>query len=407
MPLHYSYTDCLEDLRNKKYRRGINYSLDALKICSDAIENPHLKLPPVIHIAGTNGKGSTAQLLSTIFQESGYSVGLFTSPHLFSYRERIQLNSDPISEDAFASQYTFLKKEGALFDSLTEFESLTVLSFLHYQKEAPDICIYETGLGGLLDTTNLVNPAVSILTNIDLDHTEILGSTLKKITKDKCGIIKENIPVFTTATQHEEVLEIIKSEAKKKKSPLSIIKAKEALPKPSHLVGEHQKSNLGLAVETAHFFADNGFPAVKEEKIKTAIEKTRLWGRFDRYQYSQKDQSITQELILDGAHNPSSINALVKTIQEHYPQDNISIIMGFKKDKAATEMISSLSKISSDLYYYAFDDSLCLPYEQLPQTIDIKPFSITESWPQSKVIVVTGSLYMLPQFYELLKEKNH
>ena len=213
-------------LKEKVARRGINYSLDALRDALSACGNPQNGMPPVVHIAGTNGKGSTANFCSQLFAQQGLNVGLFTSPHLIRYTERIQRNHTPISDATFC-QYFNRANECDTQNHLSEFEILTLMAALYFHDEWTaqniDICVIEVGLGGTLDTTNLFNTTASVITHIDMDHAEILGGTIAKIATDKAGIIRPNTPVFTTSAQHPDAISAIKSTAQTRHAPLHII----------------------------------------------------------------------------------------------------------------------------------------------------------------------------------------
>ncbi|MDA1354292.1 MAG: Mur ligase family protein, partial [bacterium] len=213
-------------LQQKVARRGINYSLDALRDALEKCENPHHNMPPVIHIAGTNGKGSTANFCAQLLEQNGLNVGLFTSPHLVSYTERIQRNHTPVSEAEFCA-YFEQANHADTQDHLSEFEMVTLMAALYFadqfERKAIDVCVIEVGLGGRLDTTNLFNTTLSIITHVDMDHADILGDTISKIATDKAGIIRPNTPVFTTSAQHPDALNAIQTEARLKKAPLTIV----------------------------------------------------------------------------------------------------------------------------------------------------------------------------------------
>ena len=302
------------------------FSLDQIRILSAALGNPHQQFPSVL-IAGTNGKGSTASTLASIAQASNLKTGLYTSPHLSRVNERIKLNQSDIPDPTFARLYfkvhdtaQQLVLDGHLPTLPSYFELLTALAFLYFAEQEVDLAILEVGMGGRLDATNLVDPILSVITDISLDHQEWLGSTIAEITREKAGILRQNGP-FVTLPQHPEANQAIGEIA----VPLNVnaISATEYMPASfaapqaaypievlghpilvdSPLKGPHQHRNLALAIAAAVELSSR-FPTITPDSIATGIRTTKWPGRLERIQLGP------QEWILDVAHNPAGAWAL-------------------------------------------------------------------------------------------------
>ncbi|RAP34348.1 hypothetical protein DID77_01290 [Candidatus Marinamargulisbacteria bacterium SCGC AG-439-L15] len=387
-----SYQNCIDTLSQKVYRRGINYSLDALKSASKDLNSPEKHLSPVVHVAGTNGKGSTIAFLRQILQNSGYTVGSFTSPHLYSYQERIAINNVSISEDEFSRYFTMIKKGSPLYDSLSEFEVLTLMSFLYFKDKKPDIILYETGLGGRLDTTNLVHPNLCIITQIDKDHENILGNTLEKIASDKAGIIKNKVPVISISSQKKEVIDIFKFYCDSNNAPLTITRPLETLPKDMFLKGSFQKTNAALALKAAHILKKS-FPKITEKSCEQGLKQTTIKGRYNIHQLK------TQTIVIDGAHNPAAIKNLIASLKTDFPKQKPCFIVGFSKDKNSQEMMTLLQGYSNTIYYCEFDKHLAKPHSTIEKEFKqtLPTVTLTNALPYHPLLVFTGSLYFIAQ----------
>ena len=272
-------------------RLGIKVGLDHTEELLKAIGNPHLSLN-CIHIAGTNGKGTTCAIINRILIESGLTVGLYTSPHLVNFNERIQVNSQKISDhdiaQFMAENMVNIKKTNTTF-----FETTTAMAFDYFNKKSVDIAVIETGLGGRLDSTNVISPLVCGITSISLDHSDILGDTIEKISKEKAGIIKKNTPIYIFE-QNENIIEIIKKKSAKVNAPLTIIKSNDVETFTSNdlgslfkykgyniklpLIGGHQVQNCVLAIDIVEFVL-NG---INENILKVAISKLSWPGRMEK-----------------------------------------------------------------------------------------------------------------------------
>ncbi len=324
--------DYLESLRPK----GFHMELGPLQeVCS------LMKVPqdayPSIHVGGTNGKGSTAAFLVDILKHNGYKVGLFTSPHLIDLRERIQINRKMISEKEMTSIIDDIKKVLPDEKMLSYFEILALASFVHFKKQKVDIAVFETGLGGRLDATNVINPKVSILTPISYDHMNHLGKTLPDIAKEKCGIIKRGVPTVT-AFQVPEVMDVIKRACDDAGSPLCIATPDE-INEPLGLAGEHQRQNAACAVEAAHLLSSTG---IAIENMDDALAKTTWPGRLETV-------FTKPNVILDAAHNVAGAESLASYVRANIPKEKAVLILGVLADKDLPGIVRPLAPLFREI----------------------------------------------------------
>ena len=296
---------------------GIKEGLDRINRLIAKLNYPQ-NFYETIHVAGTNGKGSVSAMLAEILKVDGKKVGLFTSPHLESYCERISVNGENISEKDFAAQIELVKNCNV---ECTHFEALTAAAFDYFKRRAVDIAVIEVGLGGTLDSTNIITPKVAVITNVALDHENILGD-LENIARNKAGIIKPNVPTVTGATG--EPLKIIREVAQKNNSPLYEIK--NPVDVKINLRGEYQKFNAAVAIKAAQVLG------IAEEKILIGLEKVKWAGRFEKI----------GDVIIDGAHNPHGTKALRQSLDKDFPTGKRNFIFGVLADKNFDEMIKIL-----------------------------------------------------------------
>jgi len=308
--------DYLESLRARELR----LELAPIREACHFFENPQLSYH-TIHIAGTNGKGSTAAFLTSILMRSGYEVGLYTSPHLIDIRERIQIDSIPITKEEFAHHAGRIRDSLADERGLTYFEFLTLLAFLCFQEKKVDFAVVETGLGGRLDATNVIIPQVVVITPISLDHQRHLGRTLTEIATEKCGVIKRAIPTVV-ALQPTDVMEVVKRWCDEMGSPLCVASPEE-ITQPLGLAGEHQRQNAACAIEAAHLLSDAKFTI---EHIDEALLETRWDGRIETIKESPR-------VILDAAHNPAGAQALAAYIGSQFKREDTVLMLGVMADK--------------------------------------------------------------------------
>ena len=318
---------------------------------SSILGNPHDKFKS-IHVAGTNGKGSVSHMLSSILQEAGYKVGLYTSPHLKDFRERIKINGQMISKEDVVTFVSNNKNQFEQID-LSFFEFTVALSFKYFEKEKVDIAVIEVGLGGRLDSTNIINPELSIITNISLDHTNILGDTLEKIAIEKGGIIKKNTPVIIGRYQ-SEIEHIFNDISKKKETKISYSLNNNY---ELDLKGDYQKENCRTAVTSITEMQKKGWK-VSEKNIKdgllNTIENTKFEGR---WQVLNKQPLV----ICDTAHNEDGLKKVILQIDQTF-HHSLHIVFGIVDDKNLENILKLLPK---DAKYY-----FCKP--NIPRGLDEK-----------------------------------
>lgn len=333
-----NYTESVEYIHSL-LQFGIKPGLERISMLLSALGNPQEKIKTV-HVAGTNGKGSTSTHLANILSAAGHKTGLYTSPYVLSFCERIQIDGQMISENDLANSVTKVRTEIERLNEkgivITEFEAITAAAFLCFYEAGCDFAVIEVGLGGRFDATNiLISPEVCVITSISLDHTKILGDTLPQIAFEKCGIIKNGVPVVTSQNQKTEVMSVISETAKAKKCGLTVTEPKKAKIirdklgetvfeydrecYKMRLCGEHQIENAVNAVETARLLG------ISEEFIKEGIAKTRMLARME---------IIGKEplIIRDGGHNEGCAKALRDFILR-YNIKNIKMLTGLMADK--------------------------------------------------------------------------
>ena len=355
----YEHTD-YERMRLIRYNTT-TFNLNRMQRLLKALGNPQ-KDVPFVHIAGTKGKGSTVAMTAAMLQACGYTVGSYTSPHLVDLRERIQINGHMVSHHELTELFKLVKSKARAIgdDKPSFFEIMTACAIRHFADQAVDVAVLETGLGGRLDSTNIVKPLICGITQISLDHTNVLGKTLAAIAAEKAGIMKKGVPVMT-CDQHPEVLEVFRKSAEEVGAPLFVIGKDvefsyrfeanrelgphtriclstpnaiyEHLPVP--LKGEHQALNCGIALAIVDKLTERGFSA-PQEKLIDGLAGTRLAGRME---LAWTDPRI----LLDGAHNAASLQALVRSIGAHVPYDSLVVVFGCCEDKDVTGMLSQLN----------------------------------------------------------------
>ena len=301
-----------------------------------------------IHVAGTNGKGSTSHLLASVLQEAGYKVGLYTSPHLKDYRERITINGIPISEDYVCD---FINKNKAFFEAneLSFFEMSVGLAFEYFVKQKTDINIIEVGMGGRLDSTNIITPLVSIITNIGLDHTQFLGNTLELIAFEKAGIIKPNIPVVI-GEYISETKPVFFAKSDETHSEIYFASDLITATYPSALLGDYQIQNKKTVLQTLKVLQDKKLLSVSETDIKNGflnvIKNTGLQGR-----WQQLGENPT--VICDTAHNAHGLKIVINQFKKE-KYDQLHIVLGLVNDKNLTEILPLFPQNAN--YYFCKPD---------------------------------------------------
>jgi dihydrofolate synthase/folylpolyglutamate synthase len=386
---------------------GAKFGLENTRQLAALAGNPQEQLR-FIHVAGTNGKGSTCAMLESIYREAGLRVGLFTSPHLVSFRERIQVNRELISEADVVRLVSEMQPRLATFPIAyhpTFFEVVTVMALRYFADQKCDLVIWETGLGGRLDATNIVTPLACVITNIGLDHQQWLGDTLAEIASEKAGIIKPGVPTLT-ATSVPEALAVIETVAQQNRSPLSRITPHHASRiAHSALAGEHQQLNAALAAATVEVLGAT-IP-VTDEAIQAGLARVSWPGRFQVIR-----QPGGRTMVLDGAHNPDGVETLAATLRSHFPNLRPTLIVGMLEDKDWRPMCLRLSALASRVLTVpvssdrsaAAADLAALCREQLPQGTEACA-SLSEALSKAAndtLVVVAGSLYLVGEALELL-----
>lgn len=317
--------------------------LTNIKALSDKLGNPE-KVFKTIHVGGTNGKGSTSHMIASILQEAGYKVGLYTSPHLKNFTERIRINGIEISDEnivAFVSENKeFLEKQKVSF-----FEMTVGMAFDYFADQKVDIAIIEVGLGGRLDSTNIITPEVSVITNIGLDHTQFLGETLPEIAYEKAGIIKQGIPIIIGEKQ-EVIKQVFLTKAKDCNSEILFASDEEGDYK-TDLLGDYQSKNMLTAIKTVKQL--KGFIILEkhiEKGLLNVVKNTNLKGRWQILKYEPK-------IICDTAHNKEGLNYTLKQLKnEKY--ENLHIVLGVVSDKKLNEVLPLFPKNAT--YYFCKPD---------------------------------------------------
>ncbi|MAH80463.1 MAG: hypothetical protein CMP39_02105 [Rickettsiales bacterium] len=373
-----------------KYK-GIHYSLDHLAYFLDLLGHPERSLKNIVHIAGTNGKGSTLQFLNAICQEHGLSVGTYMSPHITSYTERIQLNNECIPEQEFHDYFDRVYQTTG--GQLTEFECLTLMSFCYFSDKQPDVVIYEAGLGGRLDTTNVIMPTLSLITTIGYDHEQYLGDTIEKIAFEKAGIIKDRVPLITTSTNLKSVQNVFKKVCLKKGAPCCLIDPLSGLPSGTRLQGQHQLVNAGIALEAAKQLLTD----FDTNKAFDGIRQARHWGRYMKLE--TKDQLI----IIDAAHNEQSMTALLSNLKRDYPDQAFGFLIGLNKTKKTKKLLQLIQTSAKYIYYCEFDDRYAESFENVDDYLasQVTEFLLSNKLPKDAHLVVTGSIYFLGELEKI------
>jgi dihydrofolate synthase/folylpolyglutamate synthase len=331
------YKDILQYLYSLETPK-IKLGLERVQALLDKIGNPEKNLK-YIHVAGTNGKGSVCAMLLYILKEAGYKVGLYTSPHLKRFNERIRINDKFISDNEIAGYFLKVKPH---ITNQSFFEITTAMAFLYFYDKKVDFAVLEAGLGGRLDATNVVNPLASVITNIGLEHTNLLGNSIEKIAFEKAGIIKNNVPVVTGAKG--KALKVIEKIAGERNAPLFL--AKEHPDSGfMHLTGQYQQQNKDIALAAVSILKKLNQIKINENKIKSGLKRTQWNGRM---------QFISKNVLVDCAHNPDGFEVLKKELEIIKNKKNIRkfvFIIGIQSDKDAPAMLKRINSLVSAIIF--------------------------------------------------------
>ncbi|MDB6123922.1 MAG: FolC bifunctional protein [Pedosphaera sp.] len=375
--------------------------------------NPQEKLR-FIHVAGTNGKGSVCAMLESIYRAAGLRVGLFTSPHLVAFGERIQVNRELINEAdiiRLVEEMQLLLKQFPANEHPTFFEVITIMALCYFAEQKCDLVIWETGLGGRLDATNIVTPLASVITNIQYDHQHWLGDTLAKIASEKAGIIKSHVPVIT-AVNDKDAFRILFEVARRNDAPFWLITWTQTDYPPLRglkipLMGEHQRINAAVATYTARAIATQ-IP-VSDETIRAGLSRVQWPGRLQLV-----ERKAGQKLLLDGAHNVGSAEALRAALKIHLRIPKPTLVMGILSDKDTRPMCEILAPLADRILLVPVSSQRTAAPAELAAICrksnpgsEIKELtSLKEAFVQTAndpFVVITGSLYLVGEAMELLE----
>lgn len=412
---------------------GIKLGMERIEGLLRELGNPEQKIKTV-HVTGTNGKGSVSSMIANILRAANLKVGKFTSPHLVKYNERIVTGGADISDESFAALLTIVKRAAdsivvkGVCEQPTQFEILTAAAFLHFALENVDYAVIEVGMGGLWDSTNVITPVVSVITNVSLDHTDRCGATVERIAMQKAGIIKENVPVVTAA-EGDDALGPIKAVSMFKQAKLYIYgrafwgtEVESSMDEQTFtlhageyyssdytikLPGEHQIANTSVAVVAAKLISKQD-ERINELALHLGVSNTVWPGRLERI-------SQGPDVILDGAHNPAGAAALRKALDKYYADQKRIFVFGMMGDKDMTNVIKTLIR-PLDMVYAVRADSgdRAAAAEELagligPQALAVDSVAaayeaaVNEAG-EDGVVCVCGSLYLVGSFKEMLAQ---
>ena len=394
----------------------------------EALRHPEKALR-VIHVAGTNGKGSTCAMLNAILIAAGYRVGLYTSPYIRRFNERMQVNGTPISDAELAILTAQIRPiADAMEERPTEFELITAIAFDYFAKQKCDVVILEVGLGGRLDSTNVIEqPLLSIITDIDLDHTAILGDTIEAIAKEKAGIIKPNCPCLyggrdngadrtigqIARIRQAPFYQVDRTQCKVLKTALSGTEFDYGSYHNLHLslLGSYQPSNASIVLEALSIIEKRGFE-IPESAIREGLCAVKWPARFELL---RKDPIV----LYDGGHNPQGIAAAVSSIKQYFPERKVNILIGVMQDKNHSEMIGMLSEITHHAFTVRPETPRAMPAEELAEELEshripATPFAtfkdavhaaLEASRRENRPLIALGSLYLYGSVVDLLKSE--
>ncbi len=441
-----SYHDAWSFLDQLQFFK-IKLGLDSMREFLDSLDHPQKEFP-VIHIAGTNGKGSVGSTILSVLSESGYKAGFYTSPHLSSVRERFRIGNRYISENEFATE---AEKIIQILDGrqITYFEFTTTLAMLWFAKEKVDLAILETGLGGRLDATNVVTPLVSVITNVSMDHEQYLGDTIFSVATEKSGIIKPGIPVITGETENEP-LQVIVNTAAGHGNPLYLLgrdfkgsldssdktlwNYEGNLPAPSAkstsftglplaMKGDYQVDNASIALASLEIIALK-FP-VEEKYIRSGLKKVTWPGRLEEFWRDDRGNimrnveahtSSFTHFLLDGAHNPAGVTALKKSLENDFEYEHLLLIWASMADKDMDKTLQAIAPLADKIIFTQPEAERSaspeILFRLLPENLQIKAtclqdvnealqLAVNLSRPGS-LICIAGSLYLVGRARRIL-----
>ena len=413
-----------EDAKNWLYslkNRGTTYGIERMEVFAELLGNPQ-EASPSIHIAGTNGKGSTAAMLEAMFRAHGYKTGLSTSPHLVRQGERIQVNREILGEDKILEYTHELKAVG---DSIEDpemrpsfFEFMTAMAFLHFQRSDVDVAIVEVGLGGRLDATNILKPEIAVITSVGMDHCEILGDTLKKIAWEKAGIVKSGVPTVIGRLP-DEAREEVTRVCEERGSPLISIEesypSEESYPKTS-LPGGYQQINAATAMVVAQSLKERF--ALDEDKCLNSLKKVKWSARWDVRRMKHRD------IIFDVSHNEEGSRWLESNLSDWMAKGGLplDVVVGIMGDYRARSLMPVIARFARSITLVMPQQSRSSSFDSLETFVpedfrgEINRSSIEELFPgkgecasdrpDDHAVLVTGSIYLIGEIWERYYEAS-
>ncbi|WP_409301979.1 bifunctional folylpolyglutamate synthase/dihydrofolate synthase [Peribacillus sp. SCS-155] len=419
--------EVIDYLYNRESKLGMDFGLERMESILRKLGNPERRIRN-IHIAGSNGKGSTLNAMKSILMEEGLIVGSFTSPHLVKVNERIMINDRMIPDgeiiELVNQLYPFLEEKGA-----TYFEILTIMAFMYFEKSDVDVALIETGLGGRLDSTNVIVPLLSVITSISLEHTDFLGNTLGEIAGEKAGIIKKGIPVICGPVP-DEAASVIKQKAISEDAPFYQFNDRFQLESINKLktnqeitfrmdrtvlervevamLGKHQAFNASLAIAAMLILNENYGFQITEAGIRNGLRKARWAGRFEII----SEQPV---IILDAAHNPDGVNVLLETLKDRYPDFAYNFVFTALRDKNFKKMIALLDEHANKMIFTKIQNDRAADAEELFAASTARDKDWEQDWKNAirkgiaatgddELLVITGSLYFLADAIPFLKK---
>ncbi|MBU0545042.1 MAG: bifunctional folylpolyglutamate synthase/dihydrofolate synthase [Proteobacteria bacterium] len=416
-----AYKDCLNSMYSLR-RFGIKLGLTTIKNILSALGDPQNNYS-CIHVAGTNGKGSVASALACILQKAGYKVGLFTSPHLVTFNERIQINNHLISNKNVVESYNAVNNIHQGAREPTFFEFSTAMALYEFSKEKVDWAVIETGMGGRLDATNIIKPAISIITNISIEHKTYLGNTIEKIAGEKGGIIKRGTPVITGAKQ-KNVINVLKNIAAKKKAPFYLLGESFKTRRNKNgtftyhgmekvwpnmrtgLSGTHQIENAALVLAACEILG---------EKIDLSVGHMRAGLFQNKWPGRLEIVSSSPYIILDGAHNLNAARTLTRFLSKEFAEKKIAVITGMLDDKPYAAMLKSILSVCNRVILtkplidralepetlYAASKGLVKNITIIPSVKEAIDYALSTA-SADEIICITGSLYVVGEAKAML-----
>lgn len=416
------------------HKFGTRLGLDSMRLLLNAMDNPQDKLK-FIHIAGTNGKGSTSTMIATVLKTAGYNTGLFTSPFLEAFNERIQLNNEPIDDDSLVAATTFVKERIEVLleqgePHPTEFEMVTAVGLQYFYEKQVDFVVLEVGMGGRLDATNIIkDPLAVVIMGISNDHTDYLGNTLAEIAYEKAAIIKEGSDVVVYP-QDPEALKVILDFAESKNANTVLVNPDDIsiLSHTTHnqtlkylgdhlyldgfslkLLGDHQSLNCLTALEVIALLIRKGY-SINSSQIKKALANVVFPGRFEIF----RENPV---ILIDGAHNSNGIQAFVNNMKQYFPNRTINLFFGMLEDKDIEESLSYLVPIASTIHTLTPNSDRAMPADKMAALIStsygksvdfydnmddaVNSINLTRT---NEVNVFVGSLYMIGEARTLIRK---